>query len=682
VPTVFVVADAPSAAETAAWLSADVEAQVRSGDGTDDTLLELQRDPADVVVLDAGLSAGDALAFVNALRADGGKRCQLVLVADEAGLVRNALDALPFRADRFLRRPLSRSALVFAVRSCLQLGSADIVRTVAPAGPAAAFAILDELKPAAPLASAEISSGVARHALAARIDAATRAAIDAFLDDELDGALRLDAGEAAPDLDEVAIHAAAAPFAGPRPTVAAVPPLRDATVVLPPAEPAAAAPVAPDEANTGTFVSAMRRHMSAVEARLFGDSSADEDVDDSAPPDIDLDAIGVTAVTAFDDAPAPRTVAPPARTSTPRPEPAPAPAPPQAAPSLPGDLADEDVASLFARLAREQLTGRVVFRSGDAQKTVCFDEGRPVFASSSLARDRMGELLVREGKITRDQVGRARDVLTQSGRRMGEILVDIGFLKRRELLPAVRRHLEDIIYSLFAWDRGGFAVSAGGGARDEKIRLAAHPAAIIVEGIRRKLGLERLRALVGPLGTVLVPGKREELTEALAEADLAPEERQTIELFDGQRSLAEVAAASALPEDQAYQLAHALLALGLASRNGTLETGRGAPVSAPGSSITGAADVAIDRERVRAKHGHVLEADYFEILGVRRDATGFEIRRAYESARRDYAPESFAPEVQRELAAELAEIGHVLAEAQRVLRDDEVRGAYVENLKE
>src|SRR5262249_20630833 len=154
-------------------------AVVRSGDGSDDTLTELTRAPADVIVLDAGLSAGDALAFVNALRADGAKGSQLILIADEAGHVRNALDALPFRADRFLRRPLSRSALVFAVRSCLQLGSADIVRTVAPAGPAAAFAILDELKPAPPT-SAEISSGVARHALAARIDEATREAIDAF----------------------------------------------------------------------------------------------------------------------------------------------------------------------------------------------------------------------------------------------------------------------------------------------------------------------------------------------------------------------------------------------------------------------------------------------------------------------------------------------------------------------
>ena len=83
-----------------------------------------------------------------------------------------------------------------------------------------------------------------------------------------------------------------------------------------------------------------------------------------------------------------------------------------------------------------------------------FDQGRPVFASSNEPRDRMGELLVREGKITASQYERCQTVVAESGRRMGEILVDFGYLKRRELLPAVRRHVEDIVYSLFGWDRG------------------------------------------------------------------------------------------------------------------------------------------------------------------------------------------------------------------------------------
>jgi DnaJ-class molecular chaperone len=67
---------------------------------------------------------------------------------------------------------------------------------------------------------------------------------------------------------------------------------------------------------------------------------------------------------------------------------------------------------------------------------------------------------------------------------------------------------------------------------------------------------------------------------------------------------------------------------------------------------------------------------------VRRDATAFEVRRAYEAARRDYAPEAFSSEVQREQAEPLREIAVVLDEAYRVLRDDAVRTRYLANLKD
>jgi hypothetical protein len=250
-------------------------------------------------------------------------------------------------------------------------------------------------------------------------------------------------------------------------------------------------------------------------------------------------------------------------------------------------------------------------------------------------------------------------------------------------LPSVRRHVEDTLYSLFAWEAGSFTVVPGTSVREEKIRLATPAAALVVEGIRRKMGLARLRALVGSPATVLAPARRDDASELLGEAELAPEERQVAELFDGRRTLAEVQEIAG-SELVTLQVAHALQALGLAlrlHRDGTTDGGRSTTgVSSPGASITGVADAFIDRERVLAKHAQVLEADYFEILGVRRDATAFEVRRAFEAARRDYAPEGFSAEVQRELGAELAAIAEVLVEAQRVLRDDAIRVAYLENL--
>jgi hypothetical protein len=289
----------------------------------------------------------------------------------------------------------------------------------------------------------------------------------------------------------------------------------------------------------------------------------------------------------------------------------------------------------------------------------------------------MGEMLVREGKISREQHQRAREGLAASGRRIGEILVEQGSLKRRELYPAVRRHLEDLLYALFAWDDGVARVSPSTGARDEKIRLAAPAPALVCEGIRRKMELARLRARVGPPHVVLAPRKTEDLLAALSDADLGPEERQLVAAFDGRRSLGQLADEAGGAELAVYQVAHMAAALGLlAPAHEHTDVERTTGVAATG----GTSDAGIDRERVLSKYGQVLEGDYFELLGVRRDASGHEVRRAFEAARRDFAPESFAVEVQRELSAELAAIAEVLAEAQRILRDDDLRASYREHL--
>ncbi|HEY5924473.1 MAG TPA: DUF4388 domain-containing protein, partial [Kofleriaceae bacterium] len=333
-----------------------------------------------------------------------------------------------------------------------------------------------------------------------------------------------------------------------------------------------------------------------------------------------------------------------------------------------------DAAMILARMFAINFTGRAGFRKDDVEKVVYFDGGRPVFASSNEPGDRMGELLVREGKITASQYERCQVVVAQSGRRMGEILVDFGYLKRRELLPAVRRHVEDILYSLFGWDRGHYHVTVDPTASAERIRLSRHPASLVLEGIRRKLGRSTLEKLLGPASTVIEVGDRERLGGILNTGDLAGEERTALAAFDGQADLASVARTTGVDIADVLPLAWGLCVLGLATAR------RAETEIEESTALVGETDIAIDRERVHARWQLVTEADYFALLGVRRDATAFEIRRAYQAARRDFSPDGFPTDLRRELARELEDIASVLDEAFRVLRDDRLRQTYLANL--
>ena len=330
-----------------------------------------------------------------------------------------------------------------------------------------------------------------------------------------------------------------------------------------------------------------------------------------------------------------------------------------------GDLAVESVPELLARLHRGGFTGRLALRHGEAEKSVWFDAGFVVNATSTLAHDGLVELLFREGKLTREQAGRARP--GASRRSLVEALVETRALKREEVFAALRHHVEELVYSCFVWERGSFRLERETVARDDVLGLP-HPYALALEGIRRKYGLERLVERVGPPSTEL--SATPSTLRSLPDAGLTVGERAAALLLRrGSATVAELQSEGRLDRAGAYALAWGLLAIGAASRE----------VAAPADEA-GSASL-VDRERALAKHEQVRDGDYFAILGVDRDATPYEIRRAWERMRFEFAPDRVDPSVRLELGAQLDEIVEVVDEAFGALSDDRLRASYRAHLE-
>ncbi len=729
--TILLVANAGDHAELAAALRGDGDApfdhELVFEVGDDATLARFIELAPAVVVVSAALDDGDARALISAMRdAMLPRKVFVVLIGDLDGPIRTAIDALGV-GERFVARPLSAKALRYAVTS--GLAAAGAAPVVAPAIVEPAVAPVADA-PTAPVAPPPDL----RARWAALADELGGDEDDTHDDDDDEAAARgpeLPA-LAAPDLpaapawrpgstevppapreptlilSERAVEADAGGFGGgddrawsqptptgtaPRAWSSSTPapigddldddPLDDdvaagidddLSVDLERKAPPPPSPEPPPAG--GDFARELRRKMSLMAERLFksGDLPAapvaigpahdhHTEIDLGGLVDDDHDLTAATFVGADERATDPH--AGRADTATGKGE--------------GGELArgTADAPALIARMFVTDFTGRVVFHADRAEKVIHFEGGRPVFASSNLARDRMGELLVREGKITREQHDRCQDQVRDTGRRMGEILVDRGYLKRRELLPAVRRHVEDIIYSLFAWDRGDYRLIVGDGATGERIRLSRHPAAMVLEGVRRKLDRGTLERLVGPPTTHVEITDRDKLAAIVGAADLSNEERAALTGLDGASDLTAVSRAAGLGLAGLYPLVWSLTLLGLASARRRAGDDDG---DAP--ALIGESDLAIDRARVRARAALVADADYFALLGVRPDATGFEIKRAYEAARRDFAADGFPGELRRELERELDEIAVVLDEAYRVLRDDALRAAYRAHLRE
>lgn len=124
--------------------------------------------------------------------------------------------------------------------------------------------------------------------------------------------------------------------------------------------------------------------------------------------------------------------------------------------TLQGFVEGIPVSEVLSLLHRMKKNGILRFNfDGGVIKQVYFKNGNVVFATSNIDDDRLGESLVRNGKITMEQLNRAAREITPA-KKLGKILVEMGYITAKELFLGVRVQIEEIIQSLFTYSSGYF----------------------------------------------------------------------------------------------------------------------------------------------------------------------------------------------------------------------------------
>jgi tetratricopeptide (TPR) repeat protein len=149
------------------------------------------------------------------------------------------------------------------------------------------------------------------------------------------------------------------------------------------------------------------------------------------------------------------------------------------------DIANSPIAETVRRLSAERRSGDLQVRSGRLVKITFFDHGRLVFAASNLRRDRLGEALVADGRITQQDFDRVSALMrADRGRRFGEALVQAGVMDRYEVGTAVARQVRRVALSLFELTDGAavFEERACSIPLEYMVSLSVHR--LLYDGIR------------------------------------------------------------------------------------------------------------------------------------------------------------------------------------------------------
>jgi hypothetical protein len=228
---------------------------------------------------------------------------------------------------------------------------------------------------------------------------------------------------------------------------------------------------------------------------------------------------------------------------------------------LRGTLARLALPDLLRELQEARASGILSLTSGGARKNLYFKAGRVVFAASNLPSDRLGEVLLREGKITPEQNEASVRALTQ-GRRQGRVLVEMGALSPDDLWWAVQEQVREIVFSVFHWSEGQFHFEDSVLPERERITVDLDVTALVLEGVRRLDPTGTVKSLLPDGQLVLEKG------QASAEGLLHPYEQHVLELIDGERSVLEICHESEVGEGQTLKVLYAFLCTGIARSRG------------------------------------------------------------------------------------------------------------------
>jgi hypothetical protein len=166
-----------------------------------------------------------------------------------------------------------------------------------------------------------------------------------------------------------------------------------------------------------------------------------------------------------------------------------------------GRLEGVELPVLLRDLNRRRATGRLHVERRGEERSVLLVEGRVTFTASSNPNDRLGEHLLRAGKITVSQL-EATLAESGTGKRLGTLMVEAGIFSSEELVKAVVGQIRTVMLDLLTWTEGDYRFEEGP-ATEEDITLDISTEELLFRGVRQIRSSRLIERGLGSPRTVL-----------------------------------------------------------------------------------------------------------------------------------------------------------------------------------
>ena len=164
--------------------------------------------------------------------------------------------------------------------------------------------------------------------------------------------------------------------------------------------------------------------------------------------------------------------------------------------AIQGTLKTMSLVDLLQFLAAGRKSGTLKFDQGKITKQIYFKKGMIVGSKSNDPREYLGQVLLHYGKVDEVQLKIARELQRTSGAKLGEVLVEQGFLSEEDVMSVLKTRTLDAIYDLFVWTDGDFEFYDDDPLPEDLLLIEVEPTTVIMEGIYRIDEFARYRTLI------------------------------------------------------------------------------------------------------------------------------------------------------------------------------------------
>jgi hypothetical protein len=126
--------------------------------------------------------------------------------------------------------------------------------------------------------------------------------------------------------------------------------------------------------------------------------------------------------------------------------------------TLSGNLGETPFTDVVTAIRQHTATGTLTCTAEGFEKQVYVKSGQIIFAVSTDERDRLGEIMVKTGRIDRTQLSKALDLHKKNAglKKIGAIFVELGYVTPKDLFNGLKDQVRFILHSLFLAETGTY----------------------------------------------------------------------------------------------------------------------------------------------------------------------------------------------------------------------------------